>query len=240
MSITRFREIATSQGLSVAIQKAFKFGPIILTSKLGRLFFKVNSETYWNYRLFLNWSNAGGVEQTQDFAESLFVNVDMNALDFESVLDFGCALGDSSSVFRSFNDTIAIHLWDVSSVGLNKALKRNQLYRVQKWDRKTKVDLVYCSNVIEHIPDTASFMSEVCAASKKWICIQCPYNERHADGEQISPTRPLGEHVWTIDDAFIERYLKLSIFSDTKIIIGEAPKGWPGGKQLYFLGKINQ
>ena len=240
MSIKRFKQIANEQGIYVAIYKAFKFGPTILTSKLGRLIFIVNSEAYWNYRLLLNWSNAGGSEQTQNFAESLFKNVDFEVIKFNSVIDFGCALGDSSAVFRKHNQAVDIYLWDVSSIGLSKAMKRNKKYKVKKWDRTTKAELVYCSNVIEHIFNTSDFVDELCSASEKWVCVQGPYNETHLDGQIISPKHPLGEHIWTINDEFIDKYLNLSIFERTMITIGDAPKAWPGGKQFYFVGKLSQ
>jgi len=75
-------------------------------------------------------------------------------------------------------------------------------------------------------------------ASSKWVCVQCPYNETHVDGKAITPDHPLGEHIWTVDDEFIEKYLNLPVFEKTQTIIGDAPKAWPGGKQVYFLGKL--
>ena len=238
--IRRFKEISQSQGLSVALYKAFRLGPRILASKLGKSIFNINSTAYWNYRLLLNWGNAGGVEQTQGFAESLFANVDVEKFDFDSVLDFGCALGDSAAVFRRHKSSLKIYLWDVSIVGLSKAVRRNKKYNVEKWDKKIKVDFVYCSNVIEHIVDTSAFVEELCAASNKWVCVQGPYLETHADGTHISPSRPLSEHIWTIDDLFIKNFLDLPVFEYTETFIGEAPKAWPGsdGKQFYFVGKL--
>jgi hypothetical protein len=238
MSIRRFKEIAQSQGVSVALYKAFRFGPVILISRFGRLLFNVNSKAYWSYRLLLNWGNAGGAKQTQDFAESLFINVDFEKIDLNSVLDFGCALGDSASVFRRYNNSVKIYLWDVSSIGLSKAVRRNKKYNVEKWDSKTKADFVYCSNVIEHIADTSTFLEELCAASKKWVCVQGPYQETHIDGAPISPKHPLGEHIWTIDDLFIRKFLELPVFEFTQTVIGEVPEAWPGGKQFYFVGKL--
>jgi hypothetical protein len=240
MSIKRFKEITKSQGLLAAIYKSIKYGPVIIASKLGRLIFKVNSKEYWNYRLLLNWSNAGGREQTKEFAESLFKNVNFKGINFNSVVDFGCALGDSSAVFRKYNKKLDIYLWDVSNVGLSKALKHNKKYNVKKWDRTTKADLIYCSNVIEHIFDTTTFVDELCSASKKWICVQGPFNETHPDGTRISPKNTLGEHIWTIDNSFIKKFLDISVFKETRLYIGDAPKAWPGGKQFYFFGKLRK
>ena len=238
MSIARFVEIYKSQGILVAIHKAFKFGPIIVIKSIGQALFNINSTAYWNYRLLLNWNNAGGPEQTIDFAESFFKHVDFAKIEFNSIIDFGCALGDSSTVFRKHNERLEIFLWDFSSVGLNAAVRRNKKYNVKKWDLITKADLVYCSNVIEHVIDTSSFVADLCSASKRWVCIQGPYNEKHADGKLITPEDPNGEHVWTIDDAFINKFFALPIFEKNTTFIGEASKGWPFGKQFYFIGKL--
>ena len=62
MSIGRFLEIYKSQGISVAINKALKFGPIIVIKNFGQAIFNINSTAYWNYRLLLNWNKAGGPE----------------------------------------------------------------------------------------------------------------------------------------------------------------------------------
>ena len=188
----------------------------------------------------MNWNYAGGPEQTIDFAESFFEHVDFTEIEFDSMIDFGCALGDSCSVFRKHNENLDIYLWDVSSVGLNTAVRRNKKYGVKKWDRNTKADMVYCSNVIEHIPDTLSFVEDLCRASKQWVCIQGPYCEKHDDGTSLTPENPNGEHVWTIDDAFIKKFFALPIFEKTTTFIGEAPLGWPFGKQFYFVGKLKQ
>ena len=40
-----------------------------------------------------------------------------------------------------------------------------------------KVDLVYCSNVIEHVDDPRSFVDELLEASEKYVLIQAPWEE---------------------------------------------------------------
>ena len=89
---------------------AFRLGPRILASKLVRSVFNIYSTAYWNYELPLNWGNAGVAEQKQGFAESLFVNVDSENLDFNCVLDFGFALGDSAAIFRRHKSSLKIYL----------------------------------------------------------------------------------------------------------------------------------
>lgn len=236
--LKRFFEINRNEGLKVAVYKAFKYGPVIITKNIGKSLFKVNSKRYWDYRLLLNWSNAGGSAQSLEFAESLFEAVDFDQIDFKSVLDFGCALGDSVPVFRRHDDKSQIYLWDLSSVGLSRAVRLNQSSGALKWDGIKKVDFVYCSNVIEHALDTASLVHQICSASNKWVCIQAPYREFHADGERISPSRPNGEHIWTIDDEFINKFLKLPLFEFTNVVTRNAPNAWPFGEQVYFIGRL--
>lgn len=238
--INRFFEISREKGLKVAVTKAFKYAPVIVLKRVGQAFFDVNSQRYWDYRLMLNWSNAGGGAQTKEFAESFVENVDLLNMDFDSILDFGCALGDSSLVFRELNNSLEIYLWDLSNVGLSRALQRNHNCGVMRWTPGKKVDLVYCSNVIEHVLDTKALLDELCAAAQKWVCIQAPYREFHTDGARITPNRPNGEHIWTIDDEFIAEFLNLPIFSKTHVIKGNAPTAWPFGEQVYFIGRLHE
>jgi len=236
--IKRFFEIMRNEGVKTAIKKAVKFGPVIVKSKISKALFKINSKKYWDFRMALNWSGAGGSEQTRGFAESLFDNVSLETLDFDSVLDYGCALGDSAPVFRRLRKDLEIYLWDVSQVGLDKALKAHSNINVKRWDCSTKVDFVYCSNVIEHIENVDDFVHQLIAASKKWVCIQAPYNEFLPSGDRITPDKAHGEHIWTIDDEFIDRYLNLPVFDEIQKVVGLAPESWPGGQQVYFLGKL--
>lgn len=220
--------------------KAIVDFPKALSKRLGKALFTANSARYWNYRLLLNWTSAGGSEQTEGFAISLFDNVNLKEMAFSSVLDYGCALGDSAPIFRKFNKSLDIYLWDISEIGLNKAIKKYSSIDVKRWNCKTKVDFVYCSNVIEHVDDVEGLVEELIRASRRWVCIQAPYNETWPDGSKISPSRPKGEHVRTINDEFIEKYLALDVFEETELVIGKAPQAWPDGEQLYFLGKLRQ
>lgn len=207
--------------------------------RLGKILFKTNSTRYWDYRLRLNWASAGGKVQTQDFAKSLLKNLNLGEIEFSSVLDYGCALGDSVPIFRRFRPEIEIHLWDISQAGLKIATKKYSNMDVIIWDGKTKVDFVYCSNVVEHVHDVENLVNNLVKASKKWVCIQAPYNETWPDGSAITPDTPKGEHIRTIDDNFIRKFFAIGAFEETKLVIGKAPVAWPGGEQFYFLGKIS-
>jgi hypothetical protein len=238
MVLRRFLEVVRDEGFLSAVDKAYRYGPTLVVSEIGRKLFSKNSKRYWDFRLLLNWSSRGGRNQTSDFAESLFANVDFKDIDFESILDFGCALGDSAPVLRAYDQDIEIYLWDLSNVGLQKAIRNQREHKAKEWDGKTKVDLVYCSNVIEHVQDTQAFVNQLVLASNKWVIVQGPYNEKHPDGSPLSAENPLDEHIYTIDEEFIAKFLDLPIFGSSQTFIGEAPKAWPDGKQFYFVGQL--
>ena len=58
------------------------------------------------------------------------------------------------------------------------------------------------------------------------------------NGELISPDKTLGEHIWSINDDFFEKYIKDSRVTWEKSV-GAVPMAWPGGEQVYYLGKLN-
>ena len=236
--LKRFFEIAKKENLLIALYKLFNYAPKIIISEIAANLTAINSKSYWNIRLLFNW-NISGEEQTKDFAESLFKYINFESLDkVNSILDFGCAYGNSVESFNKYLPHAEIYLWDLSQFGLSIALRKFGSKNVYKWDNKKKCDLVYCSNVIEHVNDLNNFINNLIKASRKYVIIQCPFQETHQDGRKLTPNDPIGEHIWTIDDDFIDKYFIKPCFSSTKVKIGMSPKAWPFGKQLFFLGKL--
>ncbi len=215
----------------------FKFLPRIIVGKFKK-FFNLNSQSYWNFRLLFNWSSIGGSLQTSDFAKCMIKEIDFINLKVDSILDYGCALGDSVPHLRGANKYAAIGLYDISQVGLTKALLNHRQYDVHKYKKTKKYDFVYCSNVIEHIVDTEDLILDLIAASKKFVCIQFPFNELHPDGKKITPSNPLGEHIYTIDDNFISTRILQRDLRNFKFYAGHAPLSWPNGMQGYLLLEI--
>lgn len=218
---------------------------IYLTTKLAAFvassLYQPNSLNYWNFRFKWDWDIAGGGGQTQIFATSLFANTNAKDLvQINSILDFGCATGDSAIIFHLFFPKAKIFLYDLSPSALQKGLnKYARFLPVEKWDNNNKVNLAYCSNVIEHVTNPRELLESLISASDNYIIIQCPWKETHQDGKPISPQNPTAEHVWTIDEAFFDKHL-----NDTRItwnlITGVVPMAWEGGVQAFFVGKLNQ
>lgn len=207
---------------------------------IGGLLYDTNSQKYWDFRMKWDWNFVGGGFQTQVLATSLFANINFAKIrHIYSMLDYGCATGDSAIVFRLFLPQIKkIFLYDVSQVGLLKAISRFQRFLpVEIWDKHTKVDLVYCSNVIEHVTHPEQLVEELIRATNKYIIIQCPWEELDKQGRKLTPDNRVGEHIWTIDEAFFDKYLKNPKIQWT-LSKASVPMAWEGNTQAYYFGEI--
>lgn len=194
-----------------------------------------NSKAYWDTRLRFAWNQVGGSSQTHEFAKAMQGQLDLKNLGLiDSVLDFGCAAGDSIPVLREMFDQQQIYIHDLSEVGVNLALQKYRDLNPLKWDG-CLVDFTYTSNVIEHIDNPSEFLVRLIEVSNRHILIQCPWDERGPGGGHITPNEPQGEHVWTIDQEFLVKNIPTADWSWVAKL-AEVPNAWQGGKQLFLLG----
>ena len=207
-------------------------------NKLANFKTDINSERYWDVRLKRNWDQSGGDVQTRQFAIGLIANVNLRELvGIKSILDFGCATGEACPILRTVFPDSKIYIHDIAKNGVDKAIRKyGKLLSVEVWPNATKVDFVYSSNVIEHVNDTKAFLEQIIRVSNRYILIQCPWEEYHANGERITPRNSQSEHVWTIDDQFISKFFDQKDIVWTKIT-GKVPIAWDGGEQLFMLGE---
>lgn len=194
-----------------------------------------NSKAYWDTRLRFAWSQVGGGSQTYEFAKAMQSQITLKELGpVESILDFGCAAGDSIPVLSEMFEQSTIYIHDLSEVGVNRALKEYSAFKPMKWDGRL-VDFTYSSNVIEHIEDPSQFADKLTEISNRHILIQCPWDERGPEGGHITPKEPQGEHIWTIDQEFLTNHIPISNWSWVGKL-ADVPNAWPGGKQLFLFG----
>ena len=225
---------AIRKGLIFFVSKSVKF--------LNNLFFKNNSKNHWNFRFLTDWVFVGGSNQTLYFACGLFANIDKKELeDVKTIIDFGCGTGDSSIVFNIFLPKANVFLHDFSQVAVKKGLKKYERFlNVGKANLEIqKFDLVYTSNVIEHVLDPRLFVEELINLTNKYVIIQCPYKEYHPDGKNITPQNPISEHFWTIDNEFLNKYIYVHEEFDWTYKVGIVPMAWQGGEQVFIFGKLN-
>ncbi len=236
--IKRGLYIYKEQGLLITIKKTYVYFLARVVSLIGRTLYQSNSQEYWDFRFKYDWNKVGGGEQTQYFTAGFFANVDHRKFDnIESVLDLGCATGDSCVFLKIFFQKAKIFLSDLSELAVRKAIvKYGRFIPVEAFDKSKKVDLVYTSNVIEHVPDPKAFVEEAKSYSKKYIVIQCPWEELHPlNGLPITPNNQTDEHVWTIDEKFLQENVYCDSFEWSKSL-GVVPLAWEGGTQAFIVG----
>lgn len=200
----------------------------------------VNSRAYWDLRMKFNWDQVGGDIQTRQFAVGLLAAVNLKELvGVSSILDFGCATGESLPVLKTAFPDSKLFYFDLSSHGMKKAKQKYQkTLGADEWDQHSKVDLVYCSNVIEHVENPRQFLNNLINSANRYVIIQCPFNELGEGDRKITPGNPQGEHIWTVDDDFIE-----SNFQSEKITwkkyTHRVPLAWDFGEQIFLVGEID-
>lgn len=128
-----------------------------------------------------------------------------------------------------------ILLHDLSDLGVKNGLKKYKAFSPMRWDGQSKVDFVYCSNVIEHVLHPTDFVRGLTDTSELYVVIQCPWKEYGPQGQLITPQDSQGEHIWTIDEAFLNRHLPLDGWNWVGTL-ADVPGAWPFGKQLLLLG----
>ena len=167
-----------------------------------------------------------------------FANSNIKSLKINSVLDYGCGQGDSSIIFRIFFDKAKIYLYDLSDLGAKSGLvKYSRFIDVFSIKKNIKYDLVYSSNVIEHVSEVKIILDSMIKLTKKYILIQCPWNEFHPlNFKKISPKNPHGEHVHTVDIYFLKKNLFIYKNFSWSYKVGTVPMAWHGGKQVFILG----
>jgi len=198
------------EGISRVVSKIRRHYTYKLFNKFAGWRSTVNSQTYWDLRMKFNWDQVGGDIKTRQFAVGLLAAVDLKEfLGVTSILDYGCATGESLPVLKTAFPNSRLFLYDLSDQGMKKAIQKYQKsLGAEQWDQKSKVDLIYCSNVIEHVQNPSQFLSKLISSANKYVVIQCPFNELGENNRRITPENPQGEHIWTVDDEFIEKYLQ--------------------------------
>ncbi|MBF2066082.1 MAG: class I SAM-dependent methyltransferase [Calothrix sp. C42_A2020_038] len=201
-------------------------------NKWHQIKYGLNSVSYWDARFKHNWEEKNGRLQTALFAVAfVLLNEDFNV---NTILDFGCGCGDSLPVIKMKYPKTKLFFYDISQEAMQKA-KKNYSSIAFPINMPTDeiYDLVYCSNVIEHVADITSFCQNLIMLSKKYIIIQAPYEQRHADNSPITMENRIDEHIHTITNNTLD---ELSHIVEWKKILCDVPYAWDYGKQIFFIG----
>ena len=206
---------------------------VAFSNRLTGLMKGVNSRGYWDARFRTNWVQQDGRLQTTLFAVA-FALLD-EKFEAATILDYGCGCGDSLPVLKMRYPEAGLYYYDFSEEAMKKAGRYySDIAKPLVLPASGKFDLVYCSNVVEHIEDPTAFCKGLVALAGKYVVVQAPYNERHPDGAPLSSERPSDEHVRTISEDFMKG---LDGTASWEIRHNNDVHGWGGG-QIFFIGRV--
>lgn len=191
-----------------------------------------NTANYWDARFKSNREVCDGRLQTALFAVA-FVLLE-EKLEVSSILDYGCGCGDSLPILKMKYSKSDLFYYDFSKEAMAKAkLNYGTIAKPLEMPTDKTFDLVYCSNVIEHVPDAITFCRSLINLSNKYVVIQSPYNELHDDGTIITSKNKYDEHVRTVTDNIFD---DLNSLVEWKIRLTTVPYAWVRGHQIFFIG----
>jgi SAM-dependent methyltransferase len=198
--------------------------------------YPINSRQYWDNRFSSgSWDEWHGQQQTQFFMQLLisylplevFKDIYQNAL---SLIDFGCAKGQGClELYKSFPSSEITGL-DFSSEAIHQArlLYPTLNFRTTPLSPdKDKYDVVYCSNVLEHLSDWTDYIKLFTEVAQKYIIILVPYKNLIFD-----------EHVVSFDDDSFPTEISGFKTIDTKIIDTWNSNFWNGSQLLKIYQKV--
>ena len=155
---------------------------------------ELNSIDYWNDRFRGDWQSKGGREQTAFFAElalnaspAVFLqDVRNRSL---SICDWGCALGDGTSVMaRSFPGS-ATTGYDISPVAISEAGNLFPALKFVAGDLFTSdrtFDVIFCSNVLEHFHHPTIILDQLASHAARYVWALIPFMDRGTTAEHVS------------------------------------------------------
>jgi cyclopropane fatty-acyl-phospholipid synthase-like methyltransferase len=185
---------------------------------------KINSKEYWDFRFSSSdWENNHGKEQTSYFSEILLNNLPKNILEeTNSMLDWGCALGQLSHLWKQKNKNCDVFGYDLSEEGVKKAISFYPDICFDSTKPSGKFDTVVCSNVLEHLSNWQEVITELKSYANKYVIILVPYNSGIG-----------GEHIVN----FTENMFDPEGIIEKRIIDCYDPVFWPG-QQLLIIYEI--
>lgn len=141
----------------------------------------INSQDYWEARYSSkDWQKKNGCEQTAFFAEEFCRYTAIPSSFDGTLIDIGCALGDSMPILRGKFPYIKLYGADFSQSAIDYCNKR--YYDIADFHIANIItfdgyyDIVLLSNVLEHLKGWESIVENI-VEHCTYLCIIVPYKE---------------------------------------------------------------
>ncbi len=148
----------------------------------------INTVDYWNTRFGTgDWASKGGHSQTNMFAEAQLPFLRIPSDFTGSICDFGCGAGDAFPVYRQAWPQAKLLGIDFSAAAIKLCVDRHrQVAEFVCGDISAvpKVDIIICSNVLEHLDDDTGVVEQLLKKCKTLYVI-VPYKEHPLSSEHI-------------------------------------------------------
>jgi SAM-dependent methyltransferase len=147
------------------------------------------------------WEQQGGRRQTRGFARAFVRNALIPLHGEFSLLDLGCALGDSLPIFREQYPQAKLWGCDVSANAIRRCQSIHGAYasffQSSIEDMDQSFDVIFCSNIIEHIENHGEIVRHLLDHAKI-LYVMTPYMELH-NGRRLTPQMGFW-HIGTFDE----------------------------------------
>ncbi|MBY0579223.1 MAG: class I SAM-dependent methyltransferase [Burkholderiales bacterium] len=148
----------------------------------------INTVDYWDMRFGTgDWAEKGGFTQTRLFAEAqlpfLRIPSDFNG----SICDFGCGAGDAFPVYHRAWPQAKLMGIDFSAAAIRLCAERSghvAEFACGDISAVPEVDIVICSNVLEHLDDDSGVVGQLLKKCKTLYVI-VPFEEQPLSSEHI-------------------------------------------------------
>jgi len=162
----------------------------------------INAASTWNEYFAENgeWEKNCGNDQTRIFAEFFCKHTAIPKQDIVSILDFGCALGDSMPVIHNAFPNTKLYGTDVSTEAIARCMNKYghlaTFFLPDALEQPKSYDIIFASNVLEHFTDFAEHARSLLLKAG-YLSIMVPYLETK-DGLPLNENSG-GHHVRTFD-----------------------------------------
>ncbi len=148
-----------------------------------------NSNAYWDNRFSQNWDMCSGPKQSRFFARITLGNIPSWFIEqirhqYLTLVDWGCAQGDGTDVWRSHINSNLLFGVDFSLVAIERAQSRYPTIKFicENWlDSGTCIDtpfdILFSSNTLEHFHKPFEVLDTLSSRAKKAIVLALPYKE---------------------------------------------------------------